>query len=104
MHPARTVGAGGVSNPARREDDLGARSTPMYIPAAFAETDLNRLHDFIEQNSFGLLVSQVEGLPFATHLPFLLDRSAGPHGTLVGHLARPNPQWREAAGQTALAI
>lgn len=76
----------------------------MYIPAAFAETDLTRLHDFIEQNSFGVLVSQVDGLPFATHLPFLLDRTAGPHGTLVGHMARANPQWREAAGQTALAI
>ena len=76
----------------------------MYIPAAFAETDLTRLHDFIEQNSFGLLVSQVDGLPFASHLPFLLERTAGPHGTLVGHMARANPQWREAGGQTALAI
>src|SRR5437868_1770814 len=76
----------------------------MYVPAAFAEADPTTLHDFIEQNSFGLLVSQVEGLPFASHLPFLLDRTAGPHGTLVGHLARANPQWREAAGQTALAV
>jgi transcriptional regulator len=76
----------------------------MYLPAAFAETDQARLHDFIEQSSLGLLVSQVDGLPFASHLPFLLDRTAGPHGTLVGHLARANPQWREAAGQTALAI
>jgi transcriptional regulator len=24
---------------------------------------------------------------------------AGPHGTLVGHPARANPQWRELAGQ-----
>src|SRR5262245_53478259 len=104
MHPARTVSAGGVSNPGRRQDDLGARSTPMYLPAAFAEADLTRLHDFIEQHSFGVLVSQVDGQPFATHLPFLLDRTAGPHGTLVGHMARANPQWRDAGGQTALAI
>jgi transcriptional regulator len=76
----------------------------MYIPAAFAETDLAKLHDFIEQQSFGLLVSLVEGLPFATHLPFLLQRTAGPHGTLVGHMARANPQWRDASGQTALAV
>jgi transcriptional regulator len=76
----------------------------MYITAAFAETDLDRLHDFIQRNSFGLLVSQVDGLPFASHLPFLLDRTAGRHGTLVGHLARANPQWREAAGQTFLTI
>jgi transcriptional regulator len=76
----------------------------MYIPDAFAETDLNRLHDFIEQYSFGLLVSRVDGLPFAGHLPFLLERTAGPRGALVGHMARANPQWREADGQTALAI
>ena len=76
----------------------------MYLPAAFAEPDLTKLHDFIEQHSFGLLVTQVEGLPFASHLPLLLDRTAGPHGTLVGHMARANPQWREAGGQTALAI
>jgi transcriptional regulator len=76
----------------------------MYIPAAFAETDLTRLLDFIEQNSFGLLISQVDGLPFASHLPFLLDRTAGPSGTLIGHVARANPQWRAAAGQMAVAI
>jgi transcriptional regulator len=76
----------------------------MYIPAAFAETDLATLHDFIEQHSFGLLVSQVEGIPFATHLPFLLDRQAGAQGTLVGHVARANPQWRNLAEQSALVV
>ncbi len=76
----------------------------MYIPAAFAENELSKLHEFIEQNSFGLLVSQVDQLPFATHLPFLLKRDAGATGALVGHMARANPQWRMAEGQTALAI
>jgi transcriptional regulator len=76
----------------------------MYVPVAFAETDLSKLHDFIEQNSFGLLVSQVDDLPFATHLPFLLERTTGPHGALVGHVARANPQWQAAAGRRALAI
>jgi transcriptional regulator len=76
----------------------------MYVPAAFAEPDLARLHDFIEQNSFGLLVSQVEGQPFATHLPFLLERAAGPRGRLVGHMARANPQWEAVGGQAVLAV
>jgi transcriptional regulator len=49
-------------------------------------------------------VSQAGGVPFASHLPFLLDRTAGPHGTLLGHVARANPHWRELAGQTALAV
>ncbi|MBA4064988.1 MAG: FMN-binding negative transcriptional regulator [Isosphaera sp.] len=76
----------------------------MYVPPHFAETDRDTLHAFIERHSFGLLVSDVDGGPFATHLPFLLDRAAGPHGTLVGHVARANPHWTELAGQTALAV
>ena len=76
----------------------------MYIPTSFAVTDQTKLHDFIEQNSFGLLVSQVDGLPFASHLPLLLERQTGPHGCLIGHMARANPQWKHAGGQTALAI
>src|SRR5438477_8374293 len=76
----------------------------MYVPPHFAESDPAALHAFVERHSFGLLVSQVGGVPFASHLPLLLDRAAGPHGTLVGHMARANPQWRELAGQTALAV
>jgi transcriptional regulator len=66
----------------------------MYLPAAFAEPDQSKLHDFIEMNSFGLLVTQVDGIPFATHLPFLLERTTGPHGVLICHIARANPQWQ----------
>jgi transcriptional regulator len=76
----------------------------MYIPAAFEERDPAKLFDFIERNSFGLLVSQTGGEPFATHLPLLLDRSAGPHGRLIGHLAKANPQGRDAEGQSVLAV
>lgn len=31
------------------------------------------------------------GAPSITHLPILLDRDRGPHGTLLGHLGRANP-------------
>lgn len=76
----------------------------MYLPAAFAETDLKKLHDFIEQHSFGLLVSHVDGQLFATHLPFLLDRTTGSRGTLVCHVARANPQWRPVGDASAMAV
>jgi transcriptional regulator len=76
----------------------------MYIPTAFAESDPARLHDFIEQHSFGLLVSQLDGQPFASHLPFLLERTTGSHGCLIGHMARANPQWKQIDGQKLLAI
>jgi transcriptional regulator len=76
----------------------------VYIPTAFEQTDLHKLHDFIEANSFGLLISSHEGEHFATHLPFLLERDAGPHGCLVGHMARANPQWHDLDGQNVLAV
>jgi transcriptional regulator len=75
----------------------------MYIPAYFRKTDLAELHAFIERNSFALLVSQHEREPLASHLPLLLERNEGPQGALVGHMARANPQWEQAEGQTVLA-
>jgi transcriptional regulator len=76
----------------------------MYVPPHFSESDPTVLFDFIENHSFGQLVSQVDGLPFVNHLPFLLERNTMPHGTLIGHMARANPQWRSLAGQTALCV
>ena len=41
----------------------------------------------------------------ASILPMLFDAADGPSGTLRGHLARGNPQWREIGeGSEALAI
>jgi transcriptional regulator len=76
----------------------------MYIPASFQEANLPRLHDFIESHAFGLLISSVDALPFATHLPFLLERGAGPFGHLVGHLARANPHGHDLDGSEVLAL
>jgi transcriptional regulator len=43
----------------------------------------------------------LEGTP----LPLMLDPSDGPQGSLIGHIARANPQWRTAdVTQEALAI
>ena len=76
----------------------------MYIPAHFAETDRTKLFDFIERHSFGLLVSQLNGEPYATHLPLLLDRHSGPWGTIVGHMARANPHWQTTDRQALVVF
>jgi transcriptional regulator len=73
----------------------------MYIPTAFRADDRAALYDLIERHGFGTLVSVVDGEPFATHLPFVLDRS---RGVLLGHVARANPHARALAGAAALAI
>ena len=71
----------------------------MYVPAAFAETDPARLHAFIRRHSFAVLTSHGERGLAASHLPLLLDADAGPHGQLLGHMARANPQWRDVRGE-----
>jgi len=67
----------------------------VYIPKWFRETDQAALHDLMWANSFATLISQHDGAPYASHVPMLLQADAGPHGTLVGHMARANPQWRD---------
>lgn len=75
----------------------------MYSPRSFSEDRPDRLHDFIEQNSFGILVTAGEGIA-ASHLPFLLDRDSGQHGQLTSHMAKANPQWRDLDGCEVLTI
>lgn len=74
----------------------------MYIPKHFAVTDERVLHDFIDAHAFGTLLTAPAGRPFATHVPFLLDRA---ERRLHCHVARANPQWQHIAeSPTVLAI
>lgn len=76
----------------------------MYVPTAFAQPDRAAIFNLLRAHSFAVLVSQLDGRPFATHLPLLIRDDAPPEGQLTGHLARANPQWRELAGQEVLAV
>jgi transcriptional regulator len=77
----------------------------MYIPKGFEIEDLATLHGFMEEHSFAVLTATLEGAPFATHLPLLIDRGRGPKGTIVGHIARANSHGKILDGKTpALAI
>lgn len=73
----------------------------MYIPDPFAAPDLAAA--LIERYAFATLVTVRDGLPVATHLPFLLA-PGGPNGTLRGHMARANPQWRDFAPDTEVLV
>ena len=66
----------------------------MYTPKAFREDNIAVLHAFMQEYSFAALVTKQDGTLLANHFPFLLDTERGPYGTLRGHMARANPQWR----------
>jgi transcriptional regulator len=76
----------------------------MYLPSHFRENDRRELHAVMTSNSFATLVSVHDGIPFASHLPFLLDPDRGEHGTLLAHMARANPQWRDFADGRELLV
>ena len=59
----------------------------MYIPKAFREDDTATLHKLMREYSFAILITQQDGVPLASHLPFLLDAERGSYGTLLGHMA-----------------
>ncbi len=67
----------------------------MYIPKAFREDDIKTIHTFIREYSFATLITQHEGVPFANHLPFILDAERGSNGALLAHMARANSQWHD---------
>lgn len=76
----------------------------MYTPKSFSETDPEKLHHFIESHSFATLVTPGADELAVSHIPLLLDRQAGQHGSLIGHLAKANSHWKVAEGRKTLAI
>jgi transcriptional regulator len=66
----------------------------MYIHPLNKWEDKPEIVDFIRTNAFATLISQVEGKPWATHLPFVLGKNNSGESVLSGHLAKANQQWK----------
>jgi transcriptional regulator len=76
----------------------------MYIPSLFQESRIEILHELVQANSFGTLVTvEADGLN-ANHLPFELVSDGSPFGVLRAHVARANPVWQNIGQVEALAI
>lgn len=77
----------------------------MYVPSSNAEHRPEVLFDFIDAHPLAALVTASSAGMVATHLPLVLDRARGAHGTLAGHIARANPQSVQTRdGDEALVI
>ncbi|MCM2361050.1 FMN-binding negative transcriptional regulator [Pseudomonas sp. SR18] len=77
----------------------------MYTPRAFAIDDLPEIQQLIQHTRLAQVVTFGEQGLQASHLPLLLNPDEGPNGTLYGHLAKANPQWRDLQnGSDALVI
>ena len=75
----------------------------MYIPA------FNKFHNqqeaigFMHTYSFATIVSVTDGLPAATHLPFIIKQK-GDKVILSSHFAKANPQAHELTDKKVLVI
>jgi transcriptional regulator len=75
----------------------------MYRPTAFQEDNIDKLVAFMKANSFVTLVSIVDGVPCASHIPLVIAMQ-GDVVKLSGHLAKQNPQWQAFKSADSLAI
>jgi transcriptional regulator len=75
----------------------------VYVPPFFREDRIEVLHEAIRSAGIAALVTLTKDGLVASHVPLLLETEPAPYGTLVGHLARPNPQAKGAIGE-ALVI
>jgi transcriptional regulator len=66
----------------------------MYIPKLFNNEDSAEISDFINQNSFAILINQVNNRPWGTHIPLLLEIDEAGNQFLFGHISKANEQWK----------
>jgi transcriptional regulator len=65
----------------------------VYIPEFNRQEERATILAFMRANPFAILVSNVDGIPFATHLPLLID-DADDQIVIQGHMARANAHWK----------
>lgn len=75
----------------------------MYVPKHFREDDPALLLDVMQRYSFATLVSNVDGKPFATHVP-VLARQVDGAVQIDGHVARANPHWQALQDDPAALV
>jgi transcriptional regulator len=77
----------------------------MYIPKLFHNDDSAEIIEFIKQNSFAILINQVNNRPWGTHIPLLLEEDEKGNQYLFGHISKANEQWKTLnSDQEVLAI
>jgi transcriptional regulator len=76
----------------------------VYIPEFNRQEDRATILAFMRANPFAILVSNVDGIPFASHLPLLVEE-AEDQVIVRGHMARANAHWKSMkTGEESLVI
>ena len=65
----------------------------MYIKPRYVPHALSDIQELIRQYPLATMVSREAKNLTANHLPLIHDTCPAPHGRLIGHMARANPQY-----------
>jgi len=75
----------------------------MYIPKHFKGRGPESAIAFMQRFNFATMITSVDGVPQATHLPFVI-KAVGEKITLTSHLAKANGHWKHIEDNTNLVI
>ncbi len=75
----------------------------MYVPSFNRFEDRQEIIAFMKRYSFAAIVTDVDGIPEATHLPFLI-REENDKLFLLSHFAKANPHSNQITDKTSLVI
>ncbi len=75
----------------------------MYTQKHNREDDRAKLYSFMKEYSFATLVTSKDGIPKATHLPFLVEMETDAI-KLWAHMAKANDQWRDFSATSELLV
>lgn len=77
----------------------------MYIPRRYEQKDKDKIHAFIKEHSFAILITVLEGRPVGTHIPLQLETGDDGKDSLLGHISIGNEQkYTLSDGASVLAI
>jgi len=65
----------------------------LYIPEFNRQENRSSTLAFMRANPFAILVSNADSVPFATHLPLLIEEQ-GDQVVVQGHMAKANAHWK----------
>ncbi|MEN0054601.1 MAG: FMN-binding negative transcriptional regulator [Mucilaginibacter sp.] len=75
----------------------------MYIPSFNKFENEQEAISFMQRYSFATIVTSVDDVPYATHLPFLVEQRDDKI-VLSSHFAKANPQAAQILGKAVLVI
>lgn len=76
----------------------------MYVPKRHQLTDREDIFALVESHPLATWVCQGAGGLVTNHIPLFLHRNRGEFGTLIGHVSRANPVWRELGARTPSVV